>query len=134
MKIEHINPKGVFDHPAFTRVITVENPGKLIYISGTGPADESGKCVSPGDYRAQYIKVMESLETQLKAAGATWSDVVYKRAYVVDIDAHIKAIHTIDAPRFGDPKSPPPAATLIGVTRLIDPDFLLEIELLAIVK
>lgn len=133
MTLEHIRPEGVHNHPGFSRIVKAHKPGTIITISGCGPADETGKCVAPGDYLAQYIKVMENLEVQMKAAGIGWADVVMKRAYVTDIDEHIAKLYTRDAPRFGDPSSPPPAATLVGVTRLIDPEFMLEIELMAVV-
>ena len=48
MDRKHINPEGVYRHPAFTRVVTVSNPGKLIWSAGQTPSDESYQCVAPG--------------------------------------------------------------------------------------
>ena len=86
MEREHINPTGVYKHPAFTRVVTVKGPMKIIFIAGQTPSDENYQCIAPGDFRAQFIAVMESLDVQLKAAGASWDDVVYRRIFVLDVD------------------------------------------------
>jgi enamine deaminase RidA (YjgF/YER057c/UK114 family) len=131
MEREYINPTGVFQHPGFTRVVTVKGPMKIVFIAGQTPSDENYDPVSPGNWKAQYIQVMKNLDVQLKAAGATWDDVVFRRVYVLDVDEFLKIARDPDIPRFGDPNKPPPS-TLIGVTRLSKPEFLLEIEILAI--
>ncbi len=104
---------------------------KLIFIAGQTPSDENYNAVSIGDYRAQYIAVMENLEIQLEAAGAGWDDVVFQRIFVLDVDKFKNQTRGEDAPKFGDPNNPPPT-TLIGVTALADPDFLIEVDLMAI--
>ena len=76
---------------------------------------------------------MESLDVQLKAAGASWDDVVYRRIFVLDVDEFLKVASDPNAPRYGDPDRPPPS-TMVGVTRLSHPDFLIEIDLTAIVE
>ena len=131
MEIKHINPDGIYKHPAFTRVVTVKEPIKLVFVAGQTPSDENYEPVAPGDYRVQYVNVMENLEIQLEAAGASWDDVVFKRIFVLDVDEFKRKTRGPDAPQFGDPEKPPPT-TLVGVTRLADPDFLVEIDLLAI--
>jgi enamine deaminase RidA (YjgF/YER057c/UK114 family) len=131
MEIERINPAGLYEHPAFTRIVTVKGPMRLIFIAGQTPSDEHYRCVAPGDYRAQYVKVMENLEIQLEAAGASWDDVVYKRIFVLDVEAFKRVSRGPGAPQFGNPANPPPS-TLIGVTQLADPAFLVEIDLLAV--
>ena len=70
---------------------------------------------------------MESLDVQLKAAGASWDDVVYRRIFVLDVDEFLKVASDPNAPRYGDPDRPPPS-TMVGVTRLSHPDFLIEIR------
>ncbi len=132
MEREHINPEGIFNHPAFTRVVTVTGPTKLVFIAGQTPSDESYRPVAPGDYLGQYIAVNENLEIQLKAAGATWDDVVYRRVFVLDVDEYLRIQTDPTTPKFGDPEKPPPS-TLVGVTRLSNPQFLIEIDLLAVV-
>ncbi len=133
MEREHIDPAGIYKHPAFTRVVTVKGPMKMVFIAGQTPSDENYQCVVPGDYRAQYVAVMNSLEIQLKAAGASWDDVVYRRIFVLDVDEYLKVASDPATPKYGDPDRPPPS-TMVGVTRLSNPDFLIEIDLTAIVE
>lgn len=132
MEKEYINPAGVYKHPGYTRVITVKGPMKFIFMAGQTPSDENYQAVSPGDLKAQYIKVMENLDIQLKAVGASWDDIVFRRIFATDVDAYMKLMRDPGLPVFGDPAKPPPG-TLIGVTRLSYPDFMLEIEVLAVV-
>ena len=87
MERQHINPAGIYKHPAFTRVVTVSGPARLVFIAGQTPSDENYRCVAPGDYRAQYLHVINNLGIQLAAAGATWDDVVFKRTFTLDVDA-----------------------------------------------
>ncbi len=133
MEREHINPEGVFKHPAYTRIVTVKGPMKIVFIAGQTPSDENYKCVAPGDYRAQYVAVMDNLQIQLEAAGASWDDVVYRRIFVIDVDEYLKVSGDPATPKYGDPARPPPS-TMVGVTRLSDPEFLIEIDLTAIAE
>src|SRR5690349_1676273 len=79
---EEIDPPELFRHPAYKRVVTVSGDMKLVFIAGQTPSDENYRCVAPGDYKAQWLKVMENLDVQLRAAGATWDDVVFRRIFV----------------------------------------------------
>ncbi len=132
MEKEFINPPGLHKHRAYTRVITVKGPMKFVFIAGQTPSDQNYKPVGVGDYRAQFRSVTEGLSLQLKAAGATWDDVVFKRIFVRDVDKYLEAS--------SDPSIPvpwnrelPPCSTMVGVTRLSHPDFLIEIDLMAVV-
>ena len=87
-EVERINPPGLYKHPAYTRVITARG-GKIIFMAGQTPSDMNYKCVHPGDYKAQYIAVMEGLKTGLEAAGATFDNVVHRRAFVLDMDKYL---------------------------------------------
>jgi enamine deaminase RidA (YjgF/YER057c/UK114 family) len=131
MEKQHINPPELFKHPSYTRVITVTGPSKLIFIAGQTPSDEKYRPVKIGDMRGQYLRVMEALTIQLQAAGATWDDVVYRRLFVLDMDAFIK-VQTDPTMTYPWHPDRPPPSTLVGVTRLSHPDFLIEIDLMAV--
>ena len=133
MSREYINPPGLFKHTHYTRVLTVEKPSKLIYIAGQTPADDKYQPVHAGDVRAQYIAVLEGLTLQLDAAGATWDNVVFRRMYAVDVPAFVKVMNdpTVALPWN---KSKPSPSTLIGVTALSNPGFLIEVEIIAVVE
>ena len=119
MSLKHINPPGLFAHPNYTRVVTVDKPAKLVYIAGQTPADENYQPVHRGDIRAQYLAVLEGLTLQLKAAGASWDDVVFRRMYAVDVPSFMGAMNdpTVQKQLPWDKDKPSPS-TLIGVTAL----------------
>lgn len=133
MEREYINPPELYKHPSFSRIVTVKGPCKFIWIAGQTPSDENYEAVFPGDYKAQYLKVIENLTLQLKAAGATWNDVVYRRTFTLDMDTHINMLRdssiNIDGHRVTTTGS-----TLVGVTRLSRPGFLVEMDLMAITE
>jgi len=135
MAREYINPPGLFSHPNYTRVLTVDKPSKLIYIAGQTPADENYQPLHPGDMRGQYLAVLEGLTLQLKSAGATWNDVVFRRMYTVDVPAFMQVMRE-PAVREQHPwkDGKPSPSTLIGVTALSNPGFLIEVEIAAVVS
>jgi enamine deaminase RidA (YjgF/YER057c/UK114 family) len=108
MTREYINPPGVFKHTHYTRVLTIEKPSKLIYIAGQTPADDKYQPVHPGDVRAQYIAVLEGLTLQLKAGGASWENVVFRRMYAVDVPAFLKVMNDPTGPVAMGQESPLP--------------------------
>jgi enamine deaminase RidA (YjgF/YER057c/UK114 family) len=131
MAREYINPPQLFAHPRYTRVLTITNPAKLVYIAGQTPSDEKYQPV-PGDMRAQYRAVLDSLTIQLKAAGATWENVVFRRMYTTDMPAFLAVIGD---PSFELPwdRNRPSPSTLLGVTALSNPGFMIELEIAAVV-
>ncbi len=131
MDKEFINPPELHKHPSYSRVITVKGPCKFIFIAGQTPSDESYKPVSPGNYKAQYEHIIAALTLQLTAAGATWDDVVVRRVFTLDVDA-LKAVMRDPTVKRPENMDNPPTSTMIGVTRLSDPDFLIEMDLIAI--
>ena len=132
MDKEYVNPAGVFKHPAYTGVVTVTDPRRFHFIAGRCAADpDDYTCTAPGNFVAQYRQVMETLDIELKAVGATWVDVVFRRIFTLDVDAFLKAATDPVIAQYWDPEKMPPS-TLIGVTRLSDPAFLIEIDLLAV--
>jgi len=130
MDMQRINPPGIFEHPSFSRIITVSGPAKIVWFSGQTPQNADLSCVAPGDYQAQYIDVMQKLEIQLAAVGATWDNVTFRRIYAISIPKLREAMYLPSTPKFFMKK---PCSTFIGVTQLSDPDFLLEIEIVAAV-
>ena len=124
-----INPPELMKHPSYSRVITVKGPCKFIFIAGQTPSDEKYQPVCPGDYKGQYEHIIKMLTIQLKAAGASWDDVVVRRVFTLDVDALQKALRDVERP---ENKDFPPTSTMIGVTRLSNPGFLIEMDLIAI--
>ena len=59
MERAEFDPPGLFKHPAFKRVVTVQGDMKLVFIAGQTPSDDNYDPVEPGNYKAQYIQVMK---------------------------------------------------------------------------
>src|ERR1700758_3206553 len=134
LKIERFQPPGMDvrmqeGKPAYSHVVTVTGPGKLIYIAGQLGRDPDGNIVS-GGMRAQMEQTFQNLDKFLKAAGATWADVVKTNTYVTDFDEFQKCADV----RMRYLGAATPTSTTVGVTRLAGPDFMIEIEAVAVVN
>ena len=103
--------------------------GNVVAVSGTAPVDDEGTVVAPGDAYGQAKRCIEIVERALEQIGGTLDDVIRTRMFVTDIElwsefgrAHSEA--------FG---SSPPATSMVEVSRLIDPEMLIEIEADAVI-
>ncbi|MBS1543551.1 MAG: RidA family protein [Bacteroidetes bacterium] len=125
-----INPEGLIKPAGYTHVIIADN---TVYISGQVSANEKGEVIGKGDIRAQAEKVFSNLETCLRSVGLTFSDVVKINTFIVNLKPEDLAVVREVRKKYL-PQENPPASTLVGVTALANPDFLLEIEAVAVKK
>jgi enamine deaminase RidA (YjgF/YER057c/UK114 family) len=98
--------------------------GDIVHVSGTTGTDPSGKVLAPGDVYAQTRQAIENIENALKRLGLNLEHVVRTRIYLTQIDRW-EEVARAHSERFGEVH---PATSLIGVSRLVDPDMLVEIE------
>lgn len=98
--------------------------GDVVHVSGTTGTDPSGKVLAPGDVYAQTRQTIDNIENALKRLGLNLEHVVRTRIYLTDMDRW-EEVARAHAERFGEIH---PAATLVGVNRLVDPNMLVEIE------
>jgi enamine deaminase RidA (YjgF/YER057c/UK114 family) len=126
-----VNPPGLLTPRGYTHVVSASG-GRTVYVSGQVSANAKGEVVGKGDIKAQTTQVFENLKIALAAAGAAPKDVVKTNIYVVNFKAEdIPAIRDIRNAFFANVE--PPASTLVGVTALANPDWLIEIEVIAVV-
>ncbi|WP_121750020.1 RidA family protein [Streptomyces sp. E2N166] len=121
-------PDGVAPAAQYTHVVT--GTGRFVAVSGQLALDEEGGLVGEGDPAAQARQVFENLRRCLKAAGASFDDVVKMTFFVTDM-AHMSAIRAARAEHIPDDRLP--AASAVQVAALVRPEFLLEIEAFAVV-
>ena len=110
----------------FCRALRV---GDRVLVAGTAPIGDDGQTVAPGDAAVQARRCFEIIVRALERLGATPNDVVRTRMFLTHIDDW-EAVGRVHGEVFGEAA---PVATMVGVSRLIDPDWRVEIEAEALV-
>ena len=125
MPVERIQPDGLSRPTAYTHVVRA---GNTVYIAGQTASDASGKVVGVGDMEAQAAQVFENIGKALASVGGTFANLVKITTYLTrgaDIEAYRRTRSRYLATDL-------PASTLLVIDRLANPDFLVEVEAVAV--
>jgi 2-iminobutanoate/2-iminopropanoate deaminase len=117
-------PSGVFSHATVT-----EAKGRLVFVSGMTARRADGSIAGIGDISEQTRQVCENIKAALEAAGGTMDHVCRVDVYVRNME-HFDAIHKVRSQYF---KPPLPASTMVEITKMTSPDYLIEINAIAVV-
>ncbi len=129
MSIEKINPSGLVDPAGYSHVV-VATGTKRVYVAGQTGVGPDGT-LAGADLASQTAQALRNVGTALEAGGATWDDVAKMTILVVGYETSMgEALFTGIGEVFGD-AMPVPATTLHGVQSLFEPEFLVEIEVIA---
>jgi enamine deaminase RidA (YjgF/YER057c/UK114 family) len=130
-QVQFINPDTLNKNPAFTNVVAVSGPVKTIYVGGQDAVDGSGTIVGKGDFRAQTEQVLRNIQAALEAAGAELHHVVKWNLFVMqgqDLRSGLQVFQRV----WGNRPNPPTISSCF-VSGLANPDFLLEMDAIAVV-
>ncbi len=130
-RVEFLNPDGLNRNPAFSNVAVVSGSVRTIYIGGQDAIAADGHIVGIGDITAQTEQVLRNLSTALSAAGAGPEDVVKWNVFIVD-GQDFRAGYAAFQRVWGD-RPNPPVITAAVVKGLAHPDFLVEMDAIAVV-
>lgn len=125
---EYMNPAGIAD-PSPSGFTAVVKAGNTVYIAGMVSQDENGNVVGAGDAEAQTRQIWHNIGVAVAAAGGSLSDIVKTTTYVTNI-AHAPAVRAVRGALF--PHNPP-TSTLLVVSELANPAYLVEIEAIAVI-
>ena len=128
-RVRYSCPPDFYDPKSYSHVVEVEG-GRLLFVSGQVPVNAQRQLASR-DFREQVAMVYDNLETVLKSVGAGFENVVKTTNYLTDI-SQAKVFREVRDARFAHVKTRP-ASTTIVITALVEPEFLLEIEVVAAV-
>jgi 2-iminobutanoate/2-iminopropanoate deaminase len=112
----------------FSQATTIEAKGKLVFISGMTSRTRDGTIAGIGDVEVQTRQVCENLKAAVEAAGGTLDDVVRVDVYVRNME-HFDVIHKVRREYFTPPL---PASTMVEVCKMTSPDYLIEINAIAV--
>ena len=130
-QVEYINPDTLHQNPAFTNVVTVTGSVRTVYIGGQNAVDTSGAIVGKGDFKAQSEQTLHNIQAALEAGGARLEHVVKWNMYVVQGQSLQEGFAAFQQVWGNRPN--PPAISMAFVAALAHPDYLVEIDAIAVV-
>jgi enamine deaminase RidA (YjgF/YER057c/UK114 family) len=129
--VQFINPPTLNMNPAFTNVVVVTGSVRTVYVGGQDSVDSSGAIVGKGDFETQTEQVLMNIQAALAAAGAELRHVIKWNLFVVQGQDLRKGFAVFQKVWANRPN--PPAISGLFVSALAHPDFLLEMDAIAVI-
>jgi len=127
--IQQYAARGVWDPPTYSQAVKVTGAETILYLSGQVAYDDNGGAAHAGDFKAQARAALQAVKAQVEAGGGTMANIVKVNTYLTDI-RHRVDYAAMREEFFGKKMS---ASTLVAVSALAHPDFLIEIEAIAVI-
>ena len=127
--IQKFCPPSVFDPPGYSQGIKVTGPQTIVFLAGQVAYDKDGSVAHRGDFKGQARQVFASIKALVEAAGGSLQNVVKLNTYVTDIA--VRPEFRVVREEFFGTKGP--ASTFVQVSALAHPDYLIEVEAIAVV-
>jgi enamine deaminase RidA (YjgF/YER057c/UK114 family) len=121
--------KGIFDPPSYSQGVKVSGAQNILFIAGQVAYDDKGNAAHRGDFAAQARAVFQAVKAQVEAGGGTMQSIVKINTYLTDIRHRAELVPIRE--EFLGKKGP--ASTLVAVAALAQPDWLIEVEAIAVV-
>jgi enamine deaminase RidA (YjgF/YER057c/UK114 family) len=129
--VSYLNPEGLHRNPAFSQVVATRGLTRTVYVGGQNAVDASGTIIGAGDIGTQAAQVARNLQVALASADARIEHVVKWTVYIVQghhIGPALAAFQQVLGPLRN-----PPTTSVLFVAALARPEFLLEVEAVAVV-
>ena len=128
-KLEKYCAPGVYDPPGYSQAVKITGAQTILYLAGQVAYDKDGSVAHRGDFKGQARQAFDSIKKLVEAGGGTLANVVKINTYVTDVKnrAEYRAVRD----EFFGAKGP--ASTMVQVAALAHPDYLIEVEAVAIV-
>ena len=130
VNFELLIPKTMPKSVGYSQVATVTG-GTIVFVAGQVALDNAGNLVGKDDFRAQVQQVFENLKAAMEAAGGSFDEVIKLNSYFLDL-THLPEFREV-RDKYVNVQNPP-ASTALQVPRLFRPEFLVEIEAIAVVR
>jgi enamine deaminase RidA (YjgF/YER057c/UK114 family) len=114
----------------FSQATVIEARGRFVFVSGMTARRPDGSIAGIGDIAAQTRQVCENIKAAVEGAGGKLDDVCRVDVYVRNME-HFEIIHNVRREYF---KPPLPASTMVEVTKMVSPDYLIEINAIAVIQ
>lgn len=131
-EVQYINPDGLNKNHAFSNVVVIPKGMKTVFIGGQDSVNESGEIIGKGDIKKQTEQVLNNIKTALESVGAGIENIIKWNIYIVHGNDPGPAFE-ISQKIIGKIENPP-VITVIFVSSLANPDFLVEIDAIAVVN